>query len=104
MNEKLETYLRHCNQAYAQGTPLIPDEVYDRLVENTSLADEVGVSLDEQRYKHPFPMYSLQKVFSGEDEEPAWVSSQPHIMTPKLDGAAVSITYIDGELQRALTR
>ena len=50
MNEKLETYLRHCNQAYAQGTPLIPDEVYDRLVENTSLADEVGVSLDEQRY------------------------------------------------------
>ena len=25
-------------------------------------------------------------------------------MTPKLDGAAVSITYIDGELQRALTR
>ena len=104
MNEKLETYLRHCNQAYAQGTPLIPDEVYDRLVENTSLADEVGVSLDEQRYKHPFPMYSLQKVFSGEDEEPEWVSSNVHIMTPKLDGAAVSITYIDGELQRALTR
>ena len=28
----------------SQGTPLIPDEVYDRLVENTSLADEVGVS------------------------------------------------------------
>ena len=104
MNEKLETYLRNCNQAYAQGTPIIADEVYDRLVENTSLADEVGVSLDEQRYKHPFPMYSLQKVFSGEDEEPDWVSSQPHIMTAKLDGAAVSITYLDGELQRALTR
>ena len=79
--------------------------MYDRLVENTSLADEVGVSSDEQRYKHPFPMYSLQKAFlSGEDEEPEWVSSNVHIMTPKLDGAAVSITYIDGELQRALTR
>jgi len=104
MNEKLETYLRNCNQAYAQGTPIIADEVYDRLVENTSLADEIGVSTDEQRYKHPFPMYSLQKVFSGEDEEPDWVSSQPHIMTAKLDGAAVSITYLDGELQRALTR
>jgi len=104
MNEKLETYLRKCNEAYANGTPIISDEVYDRLVENTSLADEVGVSTDEQRYKHPFPMYSLQKVFSGEDEEPDWVSSQPHIMTAKLDGAAVSITYLDGELQRALTR
>jgi len=104
MNEKLETYLRKCNEAYANGTPIIADEVYDRLVENTSLADEIGVSTDEQRYKHPFPMYSLQKVFSGEDEEPDWVSSQPHIMTAKLDGAAVSITYLDGELQRALTR
>ena len=104
MNEKLETYLHICNQAYAQGTPIISDEVYDRLVENTSLEKQVGVSSDEQRYKHPFPMYSLQKVFSGEDEEPEWVSSQPHIMTPKLDGAAVSITYLDGELQRALTR
>ena len=104
MNEKLETYLRECNEAYAKGIPLIPDEVYDRLVENTSLADEIGVSSDKQRYKHPFPMYSLQKVFSGEDEEPEWVSSNVHIMTPKLDGAAVSITYIDGELQRALTR
>jgi len=104
MNEKLETYLRKCNEAYANGTPIIADEVYDRLVENTSLADEIGVTTDEQRYKHPFPMYSLQKVFSGEDEEPDWVSSQPHIMTAKLDGAAVSITYLDGELQRALTR
>ena len=104
MNEKLETYLHICNQAYVEGTPIISDEVYDRLVENTSLEQQVGVSSDEQRYKHPFPMYSLQKVFSGEDEEPEWVSSQPHIMTPKLDGAAVSITYLDGELQRALTR
>ena len=49
-------------------------------------------------------MYSLQKVFIGEDKEPDWDSKQPHIMTAKLDGAAVSITYIDGELTQALTR
>lgn len=49
-------------------------------------------------------MYSLQKVFVGEDKEPDWDINQTRIMTAKLDGAAVSITYMDGELQQALTR
>ena len=105
MNKRLEAYLRLCNQAYVEGNPIIPDEVYDRLVVNTKLETEIGhIDVGEQRYNHPYPMYSLQKVFYGEDTEPDWVSTQPHIMTTKLDGAAVSITYMDGELQRALTR
>ena len=98
-------YLEHCNQMYAKGTPIVPDEVYDRLVENTELENQVGyIEVGEQRFKHPFPMYSLQKVFVGEDKEPDWDINQTRIMTAKLDGAAVSITYMDGELQQALTR
>jgi len=59
MNKELEAYLRLCNQAYAEGNPLIPDEVYDRLVENTELENEVGhIEVGEQRYKHPYQMYS----------------------------------------------
>ena len=105
MNKELEAYLRLCNQAYVEGNPLIPDEVYDRLVENTQLANEVGhIEVGEQRYTHPYQMYSLQKVFHGEDTEPDWFSKHAHIMTTKLDGAAVSLTYIDGELHQALTR
>ena len=105
MNKELEAYLRLCNQAYVEGNPLIPDEVYDRRVENTQLANEVGhIEVGEQRYTHPYQMYSLQKVFHGEDTEPDWFSKHAHIMTTKLDGAAVSITYIDGELHQALTR
>ena len=105
MNKELEAYLRLCNQAYVEGNPLIPDEVYDRLVENTQLANEVGhIEVGEQRYTHPYQMYSLQKVFHGEDTEPNWFSKHAHIMTTKLDGAAVSLTYIDGELHQALTR
>ena len=105
MNKELEAYLKVCNQAYAEGNPLIPDEVYDRLVENTQLANEVGhIEVGEQRYTHPYQMYSLQKVFHGEDTEPDWFSKHAHIMTTKLDGAAVSLTYIDGELHQALTR
>ena len=99
-------YLEYCNQMYAKGNPILPDEVYDRLVENTELENQVGYidSSGEQRFKHPFPMYSLQKVFVGEDKEPDWDINETRIMTAKLDGAAVSITYMDGELQQALTR
>ena len=97
-------YLEYCNQKYAEGNPILPDDVYDRLVENTALEEQVGHASDDTRYNHPFPMYSLQKVFVGEDEEPNWESKQPTIMTAKLDGAAVSITYIDGIFHQALTR
>ena len=97
-------YLEYCNQKYAEGNPILPDDVYDRLVENTALEEQVGHASDDTRYNHPFPMYSLQKVFVGEDEEPNWESKQPTIMTAKLDGAAVSITYVDGIFHQALTR
>ena len=97
-------YLEYCNQMYAEGNSILPDEVYDRLVQNTELENKVGYNVSDERFKHPFPMYSLQKVFVGEDEEPNWDSKQPQIMTAKLDGAAVSITYIEGELTQALTR
>ena len=105
MNKKLEAYLRNARDCYFRGEPIIPDEVYDRLSENLGLADEVGhIEVGEQRYKHLYQMYSLQKVFVGEDKEPEWVHSNAHIMTAKLDGAAVSIVYMNGELHQALTR
>jgi len=97
-------YLEYCNQKYAEGNPILPDDVYDRLVENTELENKVGYDAKEERFQHPYPMYSLQKVFLGEDEEPDWDSKQAHIMTAKLDGAAVSITYVEGVLTQALTR
>jgi len=107
-------YLELCNRKYAEGNPILPDEVYDRLVENTELETQVGykpqdkpyynIPPTDSRFKHPYPMYSLQKVFVGEDKEPDWDSKKPHIMTAKLDGAAVSITYIEGVLTQALTR
>ena len=105
--EDLEIYIKKCIEAYYNGEPLISDEVFDKLVENTHFEYEVGteqVGLDEQRFNHPYPMYSLQKVFVGVDKEPNWDKTQPYIMTAKLDGAAVSVTYINGELYQALTR
>jgi DNA ligase (NAD+) len=80
---------------------MIPDEVYDRLVDNIN-TDDVGSATDS-RYKHPFPMYSLQKVFQDEDKAPDY-GNEAVVTTTKLDGAAVSLTYVDGLFHQALTR
>ena len=102
MNRDLETYLSKCRDQYYKGLPIIPDEVYDRIVENTESEFKVGHSTDT-RFAHPFPMYSLQKVFSGEDTPPDY-NNHAVIATPKLDGAAVSICYVDGIFHDAMTR
>ena len=68
---------------------MIPDEVYDRLVEGTELEHKVGAKLDGVRIPHPFPMYSLQKVFQGEDNPPDWNRMEPVVATPKLDAAGL---------------
>ena len=48
-------------------------------------------------------MYSLQKFFSVEDC-PASSNDEGYLGSPKLDGAAISILYVDGKFQHALTR
>ena len=47
-------------------------------------------------------MYSLQKVYMG-DKGPDFRRNAT-IVTPKLDGAAVALTYVKGKLEQALTR
>ena len=101
MNKDIRTYLSKCRDAYFNGRPMIPDEVYDRLVDNIN-TDDVGSATDS-RYKHPFPMYSLQKVFQDEDKAPDY-GNEAVVTTTKLDGAAVSLTYMDGVFHQALTR
>ena len=96
----LENYLRRCRIAYYNGKPIIPDDVYDRLTEGTIFDQEVGDGTNA-RIQHAYPKYSLQKCFVGEQ----LISyDSVTVNTPKLDGAAVSILYLRGEFQRALTR
>ena len=47
-------------------------------------------------------MYSLQKVYEIEDKPD--YGTEPVVVTPKLDGSAVSLQYIRGHLHLALTR
>ncbi len=99
----LENLIKTAKEMYYQGSPIMSDEIFDHL---TTMVTEESIgykSTYERRYKHLFPLFSLQKVISGIDSAPDWGGAD-FITTAKLDGAAISILYGGGELQKALTR
>jgi len=99
----LENLIKRAKAEYYSGTPIMSDEIFDYLV-TMATEESIGYkSSYERRYKHLFPLFSLQKVISGIDTAPDW-GSDDFITTAKLDGAAVSILYGGGEFQKALTR
>ncbi len=98
MNNK--DLLDKASKAYYEGKPLLSDEEFDRLAEREGY-EPVGYNPDAKR-KHMFPLYSLQKVFVGEDTPPDYGSQV--IETPKLDGAAIAIQYKEGKVFKVITR
>lgn len=85
---------------YYAGTPVIADEEFDRLADYYGY-ENVGAAVQGNTVAHPFPMWSLQKCYT---DEPRIALSGDVIESPKLDGAAISITYVYGKLSLALTR
>jgi len=103
--KNLETLLNQARFSYYNGKPIMSDEAYDRLEDQLGVSSQVGHDLIDSksaRYPHAFPMYSLQKSYTSLDN-PNY-GSEPVTVTPKLDGAAVSLQYIRGTLSIALTR
>ena len=104
--KELTNFLEKAKAEYYKGNPIIPDEVYDRLEEQLDIKSlSVGTMSGDEgfRYPHMFPMYSLQKIYEGE-KDPHKVYKQWAEVTPKLDGAAVSLQYIGVVLTQSLTR
>ena len=98
----LENLIKRAKTAYYNGNPIMSDEIFDYLV-NMATEESIGYkSSYERRYKHMFPLFSLQKVVSGIDTAPDW-GSDATVCTAKLDGAAISILYGGGEFQKSLT-
>jgi DNA ligase (NAD+) len=107
----MHNFLDRACKLYYEGIPIIKDHDFDDLAKKHNY-NKVGHTITDG-VPHHFPMRSLQKVFDIKDA-PAWFSrddyhnnfrlDQLYAASPKLDGAAVSLLYINGRLELALTR
>ncbi len=90
------------------------DKLYDELlaleketglVLSGSPTSKVGYEILSElpKERHPEPMLSLDKTKSVDDLA-AWLNGKKGVMSWKLDGLTVVLTYEDGELVKAVTR
>lgn len=94
----MKEFLDSAAQSYYEGQPMLSDEEFDRLAEIYNYAS-VGHAVTDG-IPHLYRMYSLQKFFDLADAP----DLSGYVSTPKLDGAAVAIVYVNGQLVLALTR
>lgn len=108
--ELKELVTHHCHLYYDVNRPDISDsefdQLYDKLLEielNQGWRDvdspttKVGGSAGKVR--HPYPLYSLRKVYDEEE-----IADNFIVETPKIDGANLTIIYKNGKPSMALTR
>ena len=95
----MKDFIEKAACAYYSGYPIISDEEFDALVAKYNY-NAVGHQVTDG-VPHMFRMYSLQKVFSLDDIP---TPNAKYIRTPKLDGAAVSLLYVNGHFALGLTR
>ncbi len=99
----LEQFLDEASRHYYNGAPIISDEIFDRLAESCDY-NKVGTKQHEDTEKHLYPMFSLQKFYEDEGKTNPLEGYKDVKYSLKLDGAAISILYVDGSLARVLTR
>lgn len=95
----MKEFLAKASKAYYEGHPIISDDEFDILASSFGYSN-VGY-LVEGGVKIPYQIYSLKNVFEGEE---LTLQEYDTIETPKLDGVAVVLVYIFGELKALITR
>ena len=103
---------------YQESSEMMSNLEYDRLYDELlALEKETGVVLSGSptqsvgyeilselpKKAHPSPMLSLNKTKSVE-ELAAFLGDQPGLLSWKMDGLTIVLTYDHGSLQEALTR
>ncbi|MDO4452114.1 MAG: NAD-dependent DNA ligase LigA [Lachnospiraceae bacterium] len=117
--QELITLLNEAGKAYYQGaTEIMSNFQYDKLYDElAALEKELNVTLSNSptvnvgyevlselpKERHEKPMLSLDKTkeISGLKD---FLGNQKAIISWKLDGLTIVLTYRDGELQKAVTR
>ena len=116
---ELNKQLREAAKAYYQDAKEIMsnydyDALYDELLElekktgivlSDSVTQNVGYEVlsELKKVTHEKPMLSLDKTKSVETLQ-SWLSDQKAVISWKLDGLTIVLTYEDGELKQAVTR
>ena len=99
----LKEFLDQASVMYYRGTPIITDAQFDTLADSIDYS-VVGTKVYGTTAKHCYPLYSLQKFYPGESKAPLADYTLPKVTSPKLDGAAIALTYLRGVLIEVLTR
>lgn len=116
---ELVVLLNRASEAYyAKDEEIISNFEYDRLYDElTGLEAELGVTLADSptvqvgyeaveelpKERHETPMLSLAKTKSREELRD-WLNGREALLSWKLDGLTIVLTYENGALQKAVTR
>lgn len=117
--EELVAILNKASRVYYQeSNEIMSNQEYDRLYDELeALEKELGITLSNSptvnvgyeivsglpKEDHPKPMLSLDKTKSIDDLKD-WLSDKEGILSWKLDGLTIVLTYEDGKLTKAVTR
>ena len=116
--EELSAAVRyHRELYYNHSAPEISDAEFDKLWDELKLLDPDNSVLHEvgpeplpgtEKVEHMFPMRSLDKGTTDEDithfVTQSTFGGKRYLAQPKLDGSALSLEYVAGNLHRAATR
>ena len=118
IKEKIDLLIK-ANIAYRRGRDeILTDKEYDALiteVKDTPEYKEIKHLLNEgavdgSDFKHSYVIGSLEKLKNGEDDtieafdNDNKSNTKNWVITPKLDGAALTLYYVDGKLSEIATR
>ena len=118
MKELVKTLNEAARVYYVEGNEIMSNFEYDRLYDELqALEKETSVVLSGSptqrvgfevlselpKERHKSPMLSLDKTKSVE-ELAAWLGDKEGLLSWKMDGLTVVLTYRDGELKKAVTR
>ena len=118
MKELVNTLNKASKAYYAEDREIMSNREYDALYDElVALEEELGTTLSNSptvnvgyeavdelpKERHATPMLSLGKT-KDREELKSWLNGQRAILSWKLDGLTVVLTYTDGKLSKAVTR
>ena len=118
MKELIEKLNYASKMYYQDSNPIMTDYEYDKLYDelvkleeetNTVFSNSPTVNVESEisqsleKYEHPSPMLSLSKTKSIDDLA-SFIGDKEGVLSWKLDGLTIVLTYNNGKLIRGVTR